>query len=118
MPRFSFIFYRFDKSSLTVYKSKPDKKVLILSSKHQNVKVDSLSYKKLPETVSFYNKTKFGVDVTDQMARKYTVKSASRRWPLQVFFNILDLAGINSWILYTSDGEPFKSVCQNLWKKH
>jgi hypothetical protein len=100
MPRFSSIFYRFDKCSLTVYKSKPDKKVLILSSKHQNVKVDSLSHKKLPETVSFYNKTKFGVEVTDQMARKYTVKSASRRWPLQVFFNILDLAGINSWILY------------------
>ncbi|CAD1479151.1 unnamed protein product [Heterotrigona itama] len=32
------------------------------------------------------------------MVRKY--KSSSQRWPLQVFFNILDLAGINSWILY------------------
>lgn len=28
-------------------------------------------------------------------------KSGSRRWPLQVFFNILDLAAINAWILYT-----------------
>ena len=34
------------------------------------------------------------------MARKYIVKSGSRRWPLQVFFNILDLAGIISSILY------------------
>lgn len=34
------------------------------------------------------------------MARKYTCKSGSRRWPLQVFFNILDLACINAWILY------------------
>ena len=34
------------------------------------------------------------------MARKYTVKAGSRRWPLQVFYNILDLAGINAWILY------------------
>lgn len=34
------------------------------------------------------------------MARKYSVKSKSYRWPVQVFFNILDLAGINSWILY------------------
>ncbi|GFQ83645.1 uncharacterized protein TNCT_189581 [Trichonephila clavata] len=34
------------------------------------------------------------------MARKFTTKSKSCRWPLQVFFNILDLAGINAWILY------------------
>ena len=34
------------------------------------------------------------------MARKHNVKSGSRSWPLQVFFNILDLAKINSWILY------------------
>ncbi|GFS52853.1 hypothetical protein TNCV_3122411 [Trichonephila clavipes] len=32
------------------------------------------------------------------MGRKYSVKS--ERWPVQVFFNILDLAGINSWVLY------------------
>jgi hypothetical protein len=99
MLRFSSLFYRSSGCSLTVYKSKPNKKVLVLSSKHQTCKVDK-TYKKLPETILYYNKTKFGVDVTDQMAHKYTVKSASRRWPLQVFFNILDLAGINSWILY------------------
>ena len=34
------------------------------------------------------------------MAKKYSVKSGSRRWPLQVFFNILDLAGIIAWVLY------------------
>ena len=38
--------------------------------------------------------------MADQMAKKYNVKSGSRRWPLQVFFNILDLAGIIAWILY------------------
>ena len=54
----------------------------------------------MPKTIKFYNNTKCGVDVADQMARKYTVKSGSRRWPLQIFFNILDLAAINAWILY------------------
>lgn len=34
------------------------------------------------------------------MTRKYSVKSKSQRWPLQVFFSILDLAGINAWLLY------------------
>ena len=37
--------------------------------------------KKKPETVLFYNKTKAGVDVVDQMTRKYSVKAASQRWP-------------------------------------
>src|SRR5882757_5751585 len=52
------------------------------------------------ETVQFYNSTKFGVDVLDQMARKYSVKSSSRRWPVQVFYNTLDLVAINAWVLY------------------
>uniref|UniRef100_A0A0K0FRH0 Probable ATP-dependent RNA helicase DDX46 (inferred by orthology to a zebrafish protein) n=1 Tax=Strongyloides venezuelensis TaxID=75913 RepID=A0A0K0FRH0_STRVS len=34
------------------------------------------------------------------MARKYSVKSKSCRWSLQIFFNILDLARINAWVLY------------------
>lgn len=34
------------------------------------------------------------------MARKYSTKSKSNRWPVQVFFNILDLSAINAWILY------------------
>ena len=38
-----------------------------------------------PETVKFYNSTKFGVDVLDQMARRYTVNAAPRRWPVQFF---------------------------------
>ena len=38
--------------------------------------------------------------MVDQMARKYTVNAASRRWPVQFFYNILDLAAINAHILY------------------
>ena len=56
--------------------------------------------KKNPETVEFYNKTKCGVDVADQMARLYSVKAGTRRWPVAVFYNILDLAGINAFVLY------------------
>ena len=55
--------------------------------------------KKFPETVQYYNELKFGVDVIDQMARLYSTKVLSRRWPLQIFYNVLDLAGINAYIL-------------------
>lgn len=93
MARFSTLLYQSNGCTLIVYKSK-QKKVLMLSTKHKHVKIDKTA-KKLPETVLFYYRTKFGVVVTDQMAQKYTVKSDSRRWPFQVFFNSLDLAGIN-----------------------
>jgi hypothetical protein len=99
MERFSSKIFKSDNCTLTIYKSKAKKKVLLLSSKHKAVKVEKVG-KCLPETVLFYNKTKYGVDMIDQMARKYSVKSKSRRWPVQVFFNFLDLAAINAWILY------------------
>lgn len=86
--------------TLTIYQGKRNKNVLLLSTLHENVDIDANHPKKKPETVIFYNATKYGVDVADQMAKKYSVKAASRRWPVQVFFNILDLAGINSFILY------------------
>ena len=86
---------------LTSYQCKRDKKVFVLSTLHNSLRIDeSDNPKKKPNTVVYYNKTKYGVDVADQMARQYSVKCASRRWPLHVFFNIIDLAIINSWILY------------------
>lgn len=85
-----------DDITLTVYQGKKNKNVLLLSSLHSSVTVGT-DEKHLPETVKFYNSTKFGVDVLDQMTRKYSTKACSRRWPLQIFY---DLAGINSWILY------------------
>ena len=45
-----------------------------------------------PETVLFYNTTKAGVDIIDQMARKYSTKAVTKRWPIQVFCNVIDLA--------------------------
>lgn len=99
MTQFSTKLYRSENCTLTIYKSKPNKKVLLLSTKHKNITIEK-NKKLVPETVTYYNSTKYGVDVLDQMARKYSVKASSRRWPLQVFYNILDLAAINAWILY------------------
>ena len=54
----------------------------------------------LLDSIQFYSKTQFGVDKADQIARTYAVKSGSRRWPLQIFFDIRDLIAINAWVLY------------------
>ena len=58
--------------SLTIYKAKKKKVVCILSSMHRNVNIDQCYKNKLPETIQYYNKSKVGVDVLDQMARYHT----------------------------------------------
>jgi len=87
--------------TLTCYQCQKAKPVIIPSTLHPDLEVSSENNtKKKPETVLFYNKTKAGVNVVDQIARKYSVKAASRRWPVHVFCNVIDLAIINSWVLY------------------
>ena len=67
---------------------------------YRNVNIDQCHKKKLPETIQYYNKSKVGVDVLNQMTRYHTSKSFTRRWPVAVFFNILDCACTNAYIIY------------------
>jgi hypothetical protein len=96
---YSTIVLKNENTTLTVYQGKPSKNVLMLSTLHKSVSCSD-NRKKLPESVEYYNKTKYGVDALDKKARLYTTKVASRRWPLQVFYNILDIAAINAVIVY------------------
>ena len=83
------------------------KNVAVLNSLHPDIAVSSNeNAKKKPDSVLFYNKTKVGVDVLDQMARLCSMKAASRRWPMHVFYNVIVMALVNSWIIY-------QQVCQS-----
>ncbi|GFW89312.1 ATP-dependent DNA helicase [Trichonephila clavipes] len=99
MPLYDTLLLKHDDATLTVYQVKTRKNVLLLSSLHPTVDISNNHPKKLPKSISFYNSTKFGFDISDEMARKYSVKAGSRRWPVHVFYSIRDLAGNNSWIL-------------------
>jgi hypothetical protein len=88
-------------ATMTLYKSKPRKAVILFSSQHRVCHVDETHKKRLPETIASYNGTKHGVDICDQMTRLYTTKAQTRRWPMHVFYNLLDIGGINAWRLYT-----------------
>ena len=99
LPLYSTRILKNEKLTLTVYQGKPSKNVFVLSSVHRSVAISDIP-KKLPESVTYYNNTKSGVDNIDQVALFCTTKVASRRWPLQVFYNILDFAAINAKIVY------------------
>ena len=71
----------------------------LLSTIHNSPSVDD-SAKNKAEVILFYNKNKVDVNVVDQMVRKYSTFSASRRWPVVLWCNILNIAALNAWILY------------------
>jgi len=50
--------------------------------------------------VQYYTNTKYGVDVLDQVATKYSVKGGTQRWTFAVFYNILDLTGMKAHVLF------------------
>jgi len=42
--------------------------------------------------------TKGGVDCADQMIETYSSKFATRRWPVALFCNLLDIAALNAYV--------------------
>uniref|UniRef100_A0A672F7B2 PiggyBac transposable element-derived protein domain-containing protein n=2 Tax=Salarias fasciatus TaxID=181472 RepID=A0A672F7B2_SALFA len=86
-------------TTLTVYAPKRKKTLCILSTMHSVVETGE-TRKKKPNTVNDYSRMKGGVDAMDQMVREYTVRSGTRRWPVAVFYNMVDIAALNAHILY------------------
>ncbi|KAI5608003.1 dual specificity protein phosphatase 26 isoform X1, partial [Silurus asotus] len=92
--------------SLTIYAPKKNKTVCVLSSMHQGVTI-GVDRKRKPNTITDYNHMKCGVD--DQMARMFSIRAATSRWPVAFFYNMLDLAAANAFILYKAcTGWTFK----------
>lgn len=96
----AFLFH--DNSTLLSYKAKMNKTVLLLSSYHQKPEVSSNGK---PEIINFYNKTKGGVDTLDQMCARYSTSRKTRRWPLCMFYGLINIAVTNAFILFKLSGK-------------
>ncbi|XP_064082557.1 uncharacterized protein LOC135198676 isoform X1 [Macrobrachium nipponense] len=78
-------------------KGKTKKLVLLLSSKHTEA---VLGTDGTPEIFEFYNQTKGSVSKFDQMCALYSTSRKTRRWPLCLFYGILNAGTLNSWIIH------------------
>jgi hypothetical protein len=88
------------KCTLVSYVPKVKKNVLLISTMHNDSKIDqSTGVMKKPEIITYCNKIKGGVDTNDQMCETYSVSRNTKRWPMVVFFSMLNMAGINSQVL-------------------
>lgn len=90
---------------------------------HDDDMVDKDSQK--PDIILFYNSTKGGIDTVDQQTANYTVQRRCRRWPLVIFFQVMNIAALNSYIVYkfypkneVSRREFLKMLALSLMKPH
>lgn len=97
---FSSTFFWHQSIMFVKYQPKRNKTVCLLSSMHNKPEVDSQTKSKKPEVILYYNTNKVGVDSFDQMSRLYSTHTCSRRWPLAVWANMLDIAVINAWVVF------------------
>ena len=63
----------------------------------------------LPEMILDYNATKAAVDRVDQLCHNYSVPKRTKRWPFAYFYNYLNIAAINSMVIFRSKFSPGKS---------
>ncbi|CAB3250198.1 unnamed protein product [Arctia plantaginis] len=73
--------------------------VYMLSSCDEGAVINPTTGK--PEIIMFYNQTKGGVDTFDQMCSSMSCCRKSNRWPMTMFYGILNIAFINSYVIYT-----------------
>lgn len=63
-----------------------NKVMLVVSCMHNDNAIDVMYHVSKPEMITyFYNKTKVGVDLVDQLCRKYNVARNPCRWLVAIF---------------------------------
>lgn len=112
---------------LVSYVPKKNKNVLLFSTLHDDDTIDKDTGDAFkPEVITYYNKNKSGVDTVDQLKSIYSVARITCRWPLTVFFSVLNIAGINGFIIFRANNIDLrksrrlylKSLASELVKNH
>ncbi|XP_046671202.1 uncharacterized protein LOC124361205 [Homalodisca vitripennis] len=86
--------------TLLSYVPKKNRAVILASSMHHTAQYNE--DKKKPEIILYYNSTKCGVDLLDMKCAIYSSSRRTRRWPLAVFYRLVSIGTINSFVMYMS----------------
>ena len=93
------IFQRANKVNVVYKKVKTTKHVAVMTTVHNSF---STVEDEKTEAHMYYNASKGGVDAFDRMCAESSTSRKTRRWPLCVFYGLINIATNNSWIIYAS----------------
>lgn len=89
-----------DTTALVSYCPKKGKNVLLMSTLHNNAEISTREDHK-PSMILDYNATKGGVDNLDKVTGTYSTKRMTARWPLVIFYNMIDISAYNAFVIFT-----------------
>ena len=69
--------------------------VTIKSTMHLSKRKEVRSKTK-PKVIMYYNSTKGGLNTMDQLVRGYSTKRMTRRWPMAIFYYMVDVSAPNA----------------------
>nr|XP_022911139.1 piggyBac transposable element-derived protein 4-like [Onthophagus taurus] len=109
-PEKSSVFAYQNNKTVVSYVPKKNKNVVLLSTMHlEDGTIDETTGEdSKPEIITFYNMTKGGVDVVDKLCSTYSTARKTNRWPLVLLFRILDLASVNSYVVFQGNNPQSK----------
>ena len=77
---------------------------------------DSSSHPVKPHIVEWYNQHMDYVNISDHIANSYSMSRPTFKWTMKLFFQLLDLIVLNSWILLSSCGANLPTeISGSLW---
>ncbi|KAF2887917.1 hypothetical protein ILUMI_18256, partial [Ignelater luminosus] len=100
-PKDSSLFAFQKNCALATFVPRKYKKVLVVSTMHHDNEIDPVTNK--PEIIMEYKRSRFGVDMIDKMCISSNVSRNSRRRPLTIFFDLMNIGGLNALNLYVAN---------------
>mgnify|MGYP001310511046 CR=1 FL=1 len=94
-----FQFFFSDDLTLVSYIPKKNRSVCLLSSEIHDSSIEQ-GERKRPTIILHYNQTKGAVDNGDRTTQLYSCARTTRRWPLRMFFDLIDICAFNCYILW------------------
>ncbi|KAK7130495.1 hypothetical protein R3I93_019983 [Phoxinus phoxinus] len=85
--------------AIVSYLPKKNKNVLLMSTVHSDPALSERDDQK-PQMILYYNRTKGGVDNLDKIVATYTCRRKTARWPMAVFYNIVDVSAYNAFVIW------------------
>lgn len=85
--------------TLVTYVPKKGRCLCLVSTMHHSSTIEETNK---PEIIEFYNKTKSGVDALNQKCVTYSTQRRTRRCPMAIFYALLDITSVNSYVLNSS----------------
>lgn len=67
-----------------------------------------------PNIIKQYNMHMGGVDLTDSLIGRYRIKIKSRKWYMRIFYHLIDITVVNSWLLYKKISSVRKEIPMSL----